>query len=73
MCYLPQPSLSVRVWNGSPHEFLIKAAELTRTGIGLPAYYNDEVIIPVPGEQRTDAGGCKGLQYHRLCGTSEGR
>ena len=44
--FLPQPSLSVRVWNGSPHEFLVKAAELTRTGIGLPAYYNDEVIIP---------------------------
>lgn len=43
---LPQPSLSVRVWNGTPHEFLIKAAELTRTGVGLPAYYNDEVIIP---------------------------
>ena len=44
--HLPAPSLSERVWNGSPHEFLIKAAELTRTGIGLPAYYNDEVIIP---------------------------
>ena len=43
---LPQPSFSVRVWNGTPHEFLIKAAELTRTGVGLPAYYNDEVIIP---------------------------
>ena len=43
---LPQPSLSARVWNGSPHEFLIRCAELTRTGIGLPAYYNDEVIIP---------------------------
>lgn len=43
---LPQPSLSIRVWNGSPHELLIKAAELTRTGVGLPAYYNDEVIIP---------------------------
>ncbi len=43
---LPQPSFSVRVWNGSPHEFLLKAAELTRTGVGLPAYYNDEVIIP---------------------------
>ncbi len=43
---LPQPSLSVRVWNGSPQDFLIKAAKLTRTGIGLPAYYNDEVIIP---------------------------
>ncbi len=44
--FLPQPSLSIRVWNGSPHELLIRAAELTRTGIGLPAYYNDEVVIP---------------------------
>ncbi|MDU2266386.1 glycyl radical protein [Clostridium celatum] len=43
---LPQPSLSVRVWNGTPHDLLIKAAKLTRTGSGLPAYYNDEVIIP---------------------------
>lgn len=44
--FLPQPSLSIRVWNGSPHALLVKAAQLTRTGIGLPAYYNDEVIIP---------------------------
>ena len=44
--FLPQPSFSVRVWNGAPHSFLIRAAELTRTGIGFPAYYNDEVIIP---------------------------
>ena len=44
--FLPMPSLSIRVWNGSPHDLLIRAAELTRTGIGLPAYYNDEVIIP---------------------------
>ena len=43
---LPQPSLSIRVWNGSPHDLLLHAATLTRTGIGLPAYYNDEVIIP---------------------------
>ena len=43
---LPQPSFSVRVWNKTPHEFLQEAAKLTRTGIGLPAYYNDEVIIP---------------------------
>ncbi len=43
---LPQPSLSIRVWNKSPHDFLIKAAKLTRTGLGVPAYYNDEVIIP---------------------------
>ena len=43
---LPQPSFSVRVWNGSPHSFLLAAAKLTRMGLGLPAYYNDEVIIP---------------------------
>jgi len=43
---LPQPSLSIRVWNGTPHELMMKAATLTRTGVGLPAYYNDEVIIP---------------------------
>lgn len=44
--FLPQPSLSIRVWNGSPHDLLLAAADLTRTGIGLPAYYNDEVVIP---------------------------
>lgn len=44
--FLPQPSLSIRVWNGTPHQLMLKAADLTRTGIGLPAYYNDEVIIP---------------------------
>lgn len=43
---LPQPSFSVRVWNGSPQDFLVKAAALTRIGTGLPAYYNDEIIIP---------------------------
>ena len=44
--FLPMPSLSIRVWHGSPKALLLRAAELTRTGIGLPAYYNDEVIIP---------------------------
>jgi len=43
---LPAPSFSVRVWNGTPNDFMLKCAELTRTGVGLPAYYNDEVIIP---------------------------
>ena len=44
--FLPQPSLSIRVHSRTPQELMLKAAELTRTGIGLPAYYNDEVIIP---------------------------
>ena len=43
---LPQPSLSIRVWNCTPHDQLIKAAAVTREGLGVPAFYNDEVIIP---------------------------
>jgi formate C-acetyltransferase len=43
---LPQPSISIRAWNKSPDELLIKAAEVSRVGLGMPAYYNDEVIIP---------------------------
>lgn len=43
---LPQPSLSIRVHNNSPQPLLLKAAALTRTGMGIPAYYNDEIIIP---------------------------
>ena len=43
---LPAPSFSVRIWNGTPNDFILRCAELTRTGVGLPAYYNDEIIIP---------------------------
>ncbi len=43
---LPQPSISMRVWNGTPQPLMLKAGALTRLGTGLPAYYNDEVIIP---------------------------
>lgn len=44
---LPQPSLSVRVHGGSPPEFLRAAADLAREGLGLPAFFNDDAIIPV--------------------------
>jgi formate C-acetyltransferase len=43
---LPAPSLSIRVWQGTPDEFLLRACELARLGMGVPAMYNDEVIIP---------------------------
>ena len=43
---LPQPSFSIRVWQGTPDEFLFRACELVRLGLGVPAMYNDEVIIP---------------------------
>lgn len=43
---LPQPSFSIRVWQGTKDEFLYRACEVVRLGFGLPAMYNDEVIIP---------------------------
>lgn len=43
---LNAPSFSIRVWQGTPDEFLYRACELVRLGYGLPAMYNDECIIP---------------------------
>ena len=43
---LPAPSFSIRVWQGTPDEFLLRACEVARLGLGVPAMYNDEVIIP---------------------------
>ncbi len=43
---MPAPSFSIRVWQGTPDEFLYRACELVRLGLGMPAMYNDEVIIP---------------------------
>lgn len=43
---LTSPSFSIRVWQGTPDEFLLRACEVCRLGLGVPAMYNDEVIIP---------------------------
>lgn len=43
---LPAPSFSIRVHQNTPEEFLYRACEVTRLGLGVPAMYNDEVIIP---------------------------
>lgn len=43
---LPAPSFSIRVHQNTPDEFLYRACEVTRLGFGVPAMYNDEVIIP---------------------------
>lgn len=44
---LPQPSLSVRWHKNSTKELMIEAAEVARCGTGMPAYFNDEIIIPI--------------------------
>ncbi|MFW5490653.1 MAG: glycyl radical protein [Desulfovibrio sp.] len=43
---MPQPSFSIRVWQGTPDEFLFRASEVVRLGYGYPAMYNDETIMP---------------------------
>jgi len=43
---LPQPSICARVHKNSPHDFLMRCAEVIRWGGGMPAMYNDEIAIP---------------------------
>jgi formate C-acetyltransferase len=44
---LPQPSFSVRIHRGTPERFLREACELAKLGTGMPAFFNDEALIPV--------------------------
>lgn len=43
---LPQPNLTVRYYNGLNPEFLDECIEVMRLGTGMPAFNNDEIIIP---------------------------
>ncbi|MGL4992386.1 MAG: glycyl radical protein [Sarcina sp.] len=43
---LSQPSISIRVWEKSNEKLLLKAAKISKIGTGMPAYYNDKIIIP---------------------------
>jgi pyruvate formate-lyase/glycerol dehydratase family glycyl radical enzyme len=41
-----QPTLSIRYNNKVAEDFLMKGVELVKTGIGMPAWFNDNVAIP---------------------------
>lgn len=41
-----EPALTVRIWNGTPDEFWNRTIEVTKLGYGMPAIFNDEIIIP---------------------------
>ena len=43
---LPQPNLTVRYHSGLGDEFMKEAVEVVRLGFGMPAFNNDEIIIP---------------------------
>jgi formate C-acetyltransferase len=58
---LAEPTVSARIHNRTPEKFLMKCGEAIRNhGGGLPALFNDEVVIPsqlanVPGMTKEDA------------------
>ncbi|MEG0264968.1 MAG: formate C-acetyltransferase/glycerol dehydratase family glycyl radical enzyme [Erysipelotrichaceae bacterium] len=43
---LPEPNLSVRFWEKTPHELMKTSAKLIRKGFGMPSIFCDEVCIP---------------------------
>ena len=43
---LPEPNLSVRYNENTPHSFMRDVAKLIRRGFGMPAVFSDDVCIP---------------------------
>ncbi|ANK58892.1 formate C-acetyltransferase/glycerol dehydratase family glycyl radical enzyme [Loigolactobacillus backii] len=44
--HLPQPNLTVRYHKGLSNEFMLECVAVIKQGLGMPAFNNDEVIIP---------------------------
>lgn len=44
--HLPQPNLTVRYHAGLDDDFMKECIEVVRLGFGMPAFNNDEIIIP---------------------------
>ena len=45
-CHLPQPNLTVRYHKGLSDVFMQECIQVIRCGFGMPAFNNDEIIIP---------------------------
>ncbi|MDR2503694.1 MAG: glycyl radical protein, partial [Deltaproteobacteria bacterium] len=68
-----QPSISLRVWKGTPDKVIRKACELARLGTGHPSFFCDDTIISSlqsKGVSLADARdygivGCSGVQPTR--------
>ena len=55
-----EPSIALRVHDGTPAELLSKATDVIRTGLGYPSLFNDGALIPLLekwGVPQTDANG----------------
>ena len=71
-----EPSIGVRIHNGMSDKFLMKAAELVKSGLGQPAFFNDNAGIQhwlaEKGASLEDArnwciGGCVGMTLSGKC------
>ena len=45
-CHLTQPNLTVRYHSGLPTDFMEECIDVVRCGFGMPAFNDDEIIIP---------------------------
>lgn len=55
-----EPSIALRIHDGTPDELLSKATDVIRTGLGYPSLFNDGALIPMLqkwGVPQTDANG----------------
>ena len=59
-CQKVEPNLSLRLHKDSPRGVWVKAIEVIETGVGMPALYNDDVLVPammrydIPAEEARD-------------------
>jgi pyruvate formate-lyase/glycerol dehydratase family glycyl radical enzyme len=55
---LSQPTLTARVHRGSPYRYMRRSVEVLAKGGGMPAFFNDDIIIPamlLRGVKKEDA------------------
>jgi len=74
---LYQPSISIRIHDRTPDALYMKALEVSRLGLGMPAFYSDRIAIPMllsRGLTREDARdyGIIGCVEPQVGGKTEG-
>jgi pyruvate-formate lyase len=65
-CQTPHPTITVRVRDRTPEELMLKAIEVVKTGIGMPAFVGDKSYIdyfvgegvPIEDARQYALGGC---------------
>jgi len=69
-CQTPHPTLTVRVSQNTPKEFMLKALEVVKTGIGMPAFISEDSYlkflvgegVPIEEAREFAIAGCLDVQ-----------